>query len=194
MAQETDPATSAPRRSSSGDPAAVVGRGPGGDRVPRAGQARPGEAREHSPRDEAGEQGPRGEEGPRGEPGERGPRGEPGEQGPRGEQGPVGAQGPVGERGPAGPQGKPGPQGPPGPQGQQGWAPEPREQSEPVTGWSTPASNGTPIESVVESGLALTFMPAQLFASAFENVVKVQQQTWAALSGAAGSSQESSKN
>jgi hypothetical protein len=31
--------------------------------------------------------------------------------------------------------------------------------------------------------LALAFMPVRLFASAVENAVKVQQQTWASLTG-----------
>ena len=35
----------------------------------------------------------------------------------------------------------------------------------------------------LESGMALAFTPVRLFASAVENAVKVQQQTWASLTG-----------
>ena len=35
----------------------------------------------------------------------------------------------------------------------------------------------------VESGMALAFTPIRLFASAVENTVKLQQQTWASLTG-----------
>jgi hypothetical protein len=37
----------------------------------------------------------------------------------------------------------------------------------------------------VESGLELAFTPVRLLASAMENAVKVQQQTWASLTGLA---------
>ena len=102
----------------------------------------------------------------------RGEQGSPGEQGPRGEQGPAG------EPGPPGPQGRPGPQ---GQQGQQGWAPDPGDQR--ATRWAAPGTSGTP--SATESGLELALQPVQLFALAFENMVKMQQQIWAALTGAA---------
>ena len=85
-------------------------------------------------------------------------------------------------QGPPGPQGQPGPQGLPGPQGQQGWAPEPVASS--AAGWSRPAINASSAAvPALESGLALAFTPVRLFASAVENAVKVQQQTWASLTG-----------
>ena len=211
MAQETTPSSAATRRSTAGNQALPKDNRPRGEPGPsgQLGEAGPrgeqglpgerGEQGEQGQRGERGEQGEqgqpgeRGERGEQGQPGERGERGEqgqPGEQGPVGAQGQVGEQGPVGEQGavgepgpagPPGPQGKPGPQGLPGPQGQQGWAPEPGDQ--PATRWTSPVdTNGaSSLGSGVEAGLALAFMPAQLFASAFENVVKMQQQTWAAL-------------
>ena len=107
----------------------------------------------------------------------------------------MGAQGPAGESGPAGPpgpQGKPGPQGLPGPQGQQGWAPEPGEQLRPVTEWIEPAVAST--ASDVESSVGTMFRPVQAFASAYADIIKAQQQTWAALIGAPRDSRESSRN
>jgi hypothetical protein len=73
----------------------------------------------------------------------------------------------------------------PGPQGQQGWAPEPSNQSPQVTGWVKPATS-TPA-SGLESGLAMMFIPVQIFTSVFDNMVKLQQKTWANMVGAANS-------
>jgi Collagen triple helix repeat (20 copies) len=130
------------------------------------------------------EHGPRGEQGPSGERGERGAHGEPGprgEQGLRGEQGPTGKPGPPGPAGPPGPQGMPGPQGLPGPQGQQGWAPEPSSHTQQVTNWVKPATTA----SGLELGLAMMCTPVQIFAAMFDNIIKMQQQTWSSMIGAA---------
>ena len=68
-----------------------------------------------------------------------------------------------------------------GPQGQQGWAPEPTDEPQQVTAWTRPAT------SKAANGLAMAFTPVQIFASAFENMVKLQQKTWAAMIGATSS-------
>jgi len=94
--------------------------------------------------------------------------------------GPVGAQGPAGEPGPAGPpgpQGKPGPQGLPGPRGGEGWVAKPGTTPQLLSDLSGPAVAG------VESAIDLMFRPTRLFASAFADTVKAQQQMWAALTG-----------
>jgi Collagen triple helix repeat (20 copies) len=132
------------------------------------------------------EHGPRGAQGPQGEqgrPGQPGKPGEPGHRGEQGEKGEPGEQGPRGEQGPPGPQGKPGPQGLPGPQGQQGWAPEPGRQAQQVTEWARPATST--VASGLEFALAIAFTPVQIFASMFENMIKLQQKTWANITGAA---------
>ena len=84
----------------------------------------------------------------------------------------------------------PGPQGLPGPQGQQGWAPEPGDQPKPVTEWAGPPPAAAP---ALESGLAMMFRPMQLFASAYADLIKAQQQAWAAMIGAARGSERSSR-
>ena len=92
----------------------------------------------------------------------------------------MGAQGPAGEPGPAGPpgpQGKPGPQGLPGPRGGEGWVAKPGTTPQLLSDLSGPAVAG------VESAIDLMFRPTRLFASAFADTVKAQQQMWAALTG-----------
>jgi len=41
--------------------------------------------------------------------------------------------------------------------------------------------------SKAATGLALAFTPVQVFASAFENMIKLQQKTWASMIGATSS-------
>jgi hypothetical protein len=71
----------------------------------------------------------------------------------------------------------------PGPQGQQGWAAEPSYQSPQVTGWVEPATSKP--ASGLESGLAMMFIPVQIFTSVFDNMIKLQQKTWTKMVGAA---------
>jgi hypothetical protein len=71
----------------------------------------------------------------------------------------------------------------PGPQGQQGWAPEPGGQPQQVTGWVKPASSKT--VPGLESGVAMMFTPVHIFTSVFDNMIKLQQKTWANMIGAA---------
>jgi hypothetical protein len=60
-----------------------------------------------------------------------------------------------------------------------------------VTEWAKPAA--AQAASGVEAGIATVFRPAQVFASAYADIIKAQQ-TWAALIGAARDSRESSRN
>ena len=52
-----------------------------------------------------------------------------------------------------------------------------------VTEFAKPV--GAQAASGVEAGLATVFRPAQVFASAYADIIKAQQQTWAAMIGAA---------
>jgi hypothetical protein len=61
-----------------------------------------------------------------------------------------------------------------------------------VTEWAKPAA--AQAASGVEAGIATVFRPAQVFASAYADIIKAQQQTWAALIGAPRDSRESSRN
>jgi hypothetical protein len=48
--------------------------------------------------------------------------------------------------------------------------------------------------SGIEFGLAIVFRPVQPFASAYADIIKVQQQTWAALIGASRGTREANRN
>jgi hypothetical protein len=52
-----------------------------------------------------------------------------------------------------------------------------------VTDWVKPAT--TKVASGLESGFAMMFTPIQVFASVFDNMIKLQQKTWANMIGAA---------
>jgi hypothetical protein len=71
----------------------------------------------------------------------------------------------------------------PGPQRQQGWAPEPGAQPQEITEWVKPASS-KPAPGL-ESGVAMMFTPVHIFTSMFDNMIKLQQKTWANMIGAA---------
>jgi hypothetical protein len=74
----------------------------------------------------------------------------------------------------------------PGPQGQQGWAPEPESQPHQATEWAKPVTSKA--MSGLEPGLAMAFIPVHIFASMVDNMVKLQQKTWANMIGAASAS------
>ncbi|HWM01291.1 MAG TPA: hypothetical protein VNP92_03025, partial [Actinophytocola sp.] len=69
----------------------------------------------------------------------------------------------------------------PGPQGRA--AAQPDRQLPSGTGWANPIPSW-PLPGV-ESGVALMLQPAQLAVSVFFDVLKAQQQAWAAMTGAA---------
>jgi hypothetical protein len=70
----------------------------------------------------------------------------------------------------------------PGPQGQQGWAPKLDSHSQQVANWVKPATWKT--APGFEPSLTVMFTPVELFASAFDAMIKLQR-TWADMLGTA---------
>jgi hypothetical protein len=61
-----------------------------------------------------------------------------------------------------------------------------------VTEWIEPAVAST--ASDVESSVGMMFRPVQVFASAYADAIKAQQQAWATLIGAARGTRESRRS